>query len=133
MEGIRKDYESKLLNMLNRIRMGDYTQDDMDRLHFDNVTPEVFLIGDNDVMDPKCKYCDESRGCRCKGQEYIKGRFGCEKFHNRWDDETCQHCVHAQPIEGDERHVFCPRKNEKMNIKGWCIYSEKDWSWKQSK
>jgi len=129
---LRKEYADQLMNMLERIRTGKYTQDDMDQLHFDNVTPEVFIMKEGDTMDPKCKYCDEHRGCRCNGREYIKGQDDCEKFHNKWDEETCQHCVYAQPVEDDKRHIFCPKKNEKMNVKGWCIYSEKDLLWKQT-
>lgn len=125
---IQGEYRQQLIDMLDCIRNGNYMQEHMDRLHFDNVTPDVFVMKEGETMDPKCKYCDEIRGGRCKGRNYIKDQEDCEKFHNRWDDETCKYCLCAQPIDGDDKHIFCPKKNEKMNVKGWCIYQEKEWA-----
>ena len=118
---VKGKYAEELRAMLERMRTGNYNEEDLERIHFQNVTPEYELVdGDNKMISNFCEVCDLHRNNSCSGAHH-----SCEKFVNRWDEETCGNCKFAEPIEDDKRHIFCSKKNEKRHIDRWCINQEK--------
>ena len=108
----------EIYETLVRHQKGEYTEEEIEQIHENNVTPEIFISSENTILDPKCKYCDEYREGRCNGKNY--DNIDCEKFHNKYDLETCKYCKFAEPIDNDNRHINCLIKKEKRNINRWC-------------
>lgn len=104
---------------------GIYTDEELEFLHDNKVTPENLLIMEGELFDPQCKYCDEYRDSKCYGRYFdsslnFSEQPACDKFVNHYDNETCEYCIFAKPIENDNRHIICSEKNEQRHFKKWC-------------
>lgn len=104
---------------------GIYTDEELEFVHDSKVTPENLLIMEGELFDPQCRYCDEYRDNKCPGRSFDSSldlfeRTTCDKFVNHYDNETCEHCIFAKPIENDKRHIECSEKNEQRYFKKWC-------------
>lgn len=119
---IKGKYAEELLAILERMRTGNYNDADLERFHDEQVTPEWEIINEDDpnAISNFCDVCDLHRKNLCNGARHY-----CEKFTNEYDNETCKHCKFAEPVEGDERHVFCPKKNEVKHFSRWCNKMER--------
>ena len=119
---IKGKYAEELMAMLERMRTGNYNDEDLERFHDEQVSPAWEIVdGDNpDAISNFCDVCDLHRNGACEGKHH-----SCESYMNAYDSETCGYCKHAQPIEGDVRHVMCPIKGEEKNVMRWCNRFEK--------
>ena len=111
----------QIRKQLWRIATGNYNEKDLEHIHDLNVTPTCELVDEtgNNTISNICRVCDLRRDKTCEGKQTC-----CDKFINHYDAETCQFCKFAEPGE-DDKHVFCPKKNETKNNKCWCVEFEK--------
>ena len=125
---LSKEAAQEMIASLIRHQKGEYTEEEIEWMHEDKVTPEVLIIGEHDTLDPKCEYCDEYRDGGCPGRNIANMHDECKNFCNKYDEETCKYCKFAEIISNDNRHVNCPTiKKEKRHINRWCNkFAKKD-------
>jgi hypothetical protein len=109
-------YEQRLNDLLNSMNDGTFTEIDLERFHFMNVTPreEMFCWEIDRMISTSCKVCDYLRKGKCEGK--VKA---CEKFVNHYDKETCKYCVFNRPL--DKNFVYCQRHQKPKLPNYWCL------------
>ena len=103
-EPIKGKFLKELLDQMERIRTGNLNQDDLERIAFQNRTPEYEIIWEGETAkgEPNisniCAVCDYYRDEKiCPGQKY-----SCDKFKNRFDNDPIEQAKPRKERPKDE-------------------------------